>query len=90
VGQNFPNPYIAESSIPITVVKSSEFDLDLWDLSGKKVKKILERVHLDEGKHMIDITDNIFDISQGSYANEVTAYNGDGVFKSSKMMTLNR
>ncbi|MCB0644731.1 MAG: hypothetical protein KDC44_23965, partial [Phaeodactylibacter sp.] len=37
LGQNYPNPYYAQTTIPFHLKQAADLKLELWDLSGRKV-----------------------------------------------------
>lgn len=43
--QNYPNPFNALTSIPFSVDKRSRIKLDIIDINGKLVERILDKVH---------------------------------------------
>jgi len=88
LGQNYPNPYIDQTTIPLTMVQSSYVSVNLWDLSGKMVATLMNEEYLSSGEHAIQVNPSTYDISGASYVYEVIARNSNGIFKTSKMMTV--
>lgn len=86
LGQNFPNPYNNETSIPVTLQLPSDVTLDLFDLQGRKVKTI-ERIGLSSGEHKVDLNMQTLGLSTGNYAYQLTVKNSNGIFVGSKLMT---
>jgi len=52
LGQNFPNPFNPETTIPVTVPKRSEIALTVYDILGKQVKLIYKGMK-EPGRHFI-------------------------------------
>lgn len=86
LGQNFPNPYSNQTTIPVTLVQPADLTLDLFDLQGKKAATI-QRNNLTSGEHKIDLNMQSLGLSTGNYVYQVTVKNNKGVFVDSKMMT---
>ncbi|MCB0515325.1 MAG: T9SS type A sorting domain-containing protein [Chitinophagales bacterium] len=86
LGQNFPNPYQSQTSIPFTLKQNAEVKLELWDLSGKKVAVVLDESKMT-GDYIIDINPKKLGLANGSYIYQLEAKNRNGVFRLPKMMT---
>lgn len=86
LGQNFPNPYLGKTTIPIHLVQPADLTVDLFDLQGKKVATI-QRSNLASGDHSIDISMSSLGLPTGNYVYQTTVKNSSGVFVDSKMMT---
>src|SRR5260221_275368 len=54
LGQNFPNPYSGETTVPFVLKNTSDVKLELWDLAGKKVASII-RKQMSAGEHKIAV-----------------------------------
>lgn len=85
LGQNFPNPYQVETSIPLTLLNNSEVKIELYDLSGKNLGFIFNQ-KLDAGNHKIPFI-STSKMPTGNYIYQLTIENDFGVYKDSKMMT---
>ena len=86
LGQNFPNPYTHETTIPIHLVYPSDVTLDLFDLQGRKVST-MNRKGLSKGEHKFDLNIQGLGLSTANYAYQLTVKNSNGVFVGSKLMT---
>jgi protocatechuate 3,4-dioxygenase beta subunit len=86
LGQNFPNPYIDATTIPLTLKQQSDVTIELWDLNGKKLTSI-DRKGLGLGDHAILIEPKALGLVAGSYVYQLEVRNNDGIFRDSKMMT---
>ena len=86
LGQNFPNPYSEQTTIPFSLTKTSYVTLELFDLQGRKVANI-QKEGLTSGNHIISINPSNMGIVAGSYIYQFTVNNADGIFRECKMMT---
>lgn len=89
LGQNFPNPYAGDTTIPFTLHNASDVEIDIWDLQGKKVAS-LPQGRLSPGQYKVPINLSSLGLAQASYAYQLVVKNENGVFRQSKMMTGNR
>jgi hypothetical protein len=86
LGQNFPNPYTNETTIPFRIEKSSNVKIEIWNLEGKKMIEIMDSI-LPAGEHKVNLDLNKFQIPSGSYIYQIEVKNEDGQFRNTKMMT---
>jgi len=89
LGQNYPNPYTDETTIPILLLHPSDIKLELWDLSGRKLYST-ERNSLFAGDQSITVNPGHLGLSAGSYVYQVQVSNSNGIYRDSKMMTAGR
>lgn len=66
--QNYPNPCTSETYISINIEKEGNYNLSLYDLSGKKVKSILDK-YLTSGRYNVFI--NLGDLEASTYFYEL-------------------
>lgn len=85
LGQNYPNPYSEETTIPLTLKNNSDVDIELWDLNGRNLGSIFNG-SLAAGEHKIAFNANS-QFPTGNYIYQLTLKNEYGVYKDSKMMT---
>ena len=85
MGQNYPNPYDGETTIPLTLKNNSDVKMELWDLNGRNLGAIYEG-KLAAGEHQIPFTTSS-KLATGNYIYQMILENENGVFKDSKMMT---
>jgi protocatechuate 3,4-dioxygenase beta subunit len=85
MGQNYPNPYDGETTIPLTLKNNSEVKMELWDLNGRNLGAIYEG-NLAAGEHQIPFITSS-KLATGNYIYQMILENENGVFKDSKMMT---
>jgi len=56
----FPNPFNPTTTIPFHVSNDQVFDLDIYDINGKKIQSLLKNVELQMGEHQIRWNANKF------------------------------
>lgn len=86
LGQNYPNPFTDETTIPFTINDRSEVTIDLFDLNGKKVKTVSSGSY-SKGDHKVVLNFANLGLKSQHYLYQISVTNKDGVFVQSKMMT---
>jgi protocatechuate 3,4-dioxygenase beta subunit len=86
LGQNFPNPYVDETHIPLTLHHTSDVVIDLYDLQGKKVANVANG-NFFQGEHKILVNTKLLGIPTGNYVYQLEVKNANGIYKDVKMMT---
>lgn len=86
LGQNFPNPFRNETTIPFVLKYPSDIKLELWDLAGRKHQTI-EQKGLDAGNHDITVNLNRLGLPNGSFIYQLEVKNANGAYLLNKMMT---
>ena len=84
---NFPNPFNADTTIRYSVSVSSHIVIDVYDLTGQSIKRLVEFYHAP-GHYTIqwDGTNAVTDIvSSGMY---VVSMRAEGMMKTQKIMFL--
>lgn len=89
LGQNFPNPYTGQTSVPFVLKNASDVVLDLFDVSGRKVAA-LQRPNLSPGEHRLPVNMSTLGIENGNYVYQLSVTNSNGTFRQCKMMTARR
>lgn len=89
LGQNYPNPYVNNTTIPLTLMNTSDVVLDVYDLQGRKVGQITKN-SLSPGEHAIPIHFSSMNLAPGNYIYQVQVENKNGTFRQYKMMTAVR
>ena len=87
LGQNFPNPYIAQTSIPLQLIRSSSVRLEIWDSAGKQVHA-MELGILAPGEHNLRLNFEELGLPSASYLYQCIINNDQGRFSTCKRMTL--
>ncbi|HRH64921.1 MAG TPA: hypothetical protein PLU53_01355 [Bacteroidia bacterium] len=86
LGQNFPNPYRDETTIPFSLKLPSDVKLELWDIHGKNVAVIL-RPGLGAGKQEISVNIHSLGLAAANYVYQLEVTNTQGSFRQCKMMS---
>lgn len=86
LGQNYPNPYSSETTIPFTLQTPSNVKIEIWDLSGKKVGEIAQN-ELNVGEHSVLFNPAKMNLATGHYIYQIEIVNNNGTFRQTKMMT---
>jgi protocatechuate 3,4-dioxygenase beta subunit len=87
LGQNYPNPCYASTTIPFTLKNTSTVTINLYDTMGRKVAEI-SRGKVPAGKHtaFLDFAD--LGLSVQNYAYELVVDNEFGTVRQSKLITV--
>jgi protocatechuate 3,4-dioxygenase beta subunit len=86
MGQNFPNPFDKETTIPFKLVNGGDVTIDLYDLNGRKVATVLNE-NLQSGEHKCLVNFPKLGLATTNYMYQIEVKNSDGLFKDVKMMT---
>jgi len=86
LGQNFPNPFRNETSIPFVLHYHSDVKLELWDLTGRK-RQLIEQKGLSAGDQVIKVNLGNLGLPVGNYVYQLEVNNSNGTYRQSKMMT---
>ncbi|MCU0422436.1 MAG: T9SS type A sorting domain-containing protein [Bacteroidia bacterium] len=86
LGQNFPNPFTTETTIPFKLVLPSSITLDLYDLQGRKVAT-LQRKNLNSGDHELNLNMHELNLPHANYVFQLKVENANGTYVDSKLMT---
>lgn len=89
LGQNFPNPYSNETTIPFHLIQPSDVFLDIYDLQGKKLSRI-EQHALPSGDHTILLNMQALGLAKGNYAYQLEVKNENGLYRDCKLMTASQ
>ena len=84
--QNFPNPYLHQTTIPFDMIHSGDAFLELWDLSGKKLTE-LSLKGLSPGSYKFHVDPLRLGIPMTNYVYQLRVENASGIFRQAKMMT---
>lgn len=86
LGQNSPNPFTKESTIPFELFTASKVRIDLYSLDGKIVYQ-RELGRLGVGQHEIPLVFSSLGVPAENYVYQLNVMNDEGDFKAVKMMT---
>lgn len=89
LGQNFPNPYVGETTVPFTLKRASEVKLELFDVSGKKVA-VIQWENLPAGDQRLRLDLAELGLENGNYVYQLSVTNSNGSFRQCKMMTAKK
>lgn len=65
LGQNFPNPFQSQTTIPFTLEEQSDVRIDLYNVRGQKLRGIYSEAGMEAGNHKIPF--NASGLSSGAY-----------------------
>jgi hypothetical protein len=77
----FPNPAKEKTTIHFKVNSSYHVNVDLFNISGKKVKGLVDGIY-DPGEHMVEV--NVADLPPGTYVYQMKT----GFYKESKKLVI--
>jgi len=88
LSQNFPNPFNPSTTINFTLARSSEVNLTVYDLNGRKVAELLNGNNFTQGSH--DLSFDASNLASGVYIYRLKAIsaNGSESFTQTRKMTL--
>lgn len=86
LGQNTPNPFSIETTVPFHLANTSEVLLELWDTMGRKVASI-NGGRMSAGDQSIKVNFNSLGIPVANYAYQLQVTNENGTYRQSKLMT---
>ncbi len=89
MGQNFPNPYIGETTIPFVLQNASDVKLDIFDINGRKVHTLTQKGMIS-GSHQIKLDMNALQLSSANYAYQLTIENENGKYSDTKLMSAKK
>jgi hypothetical protein len=79
-GTEFPNPHSGFTTIPFTLGTPSGVQVDIYDLSARKVATI-QKGNLSTGDYKVDVDFAALGIASGSYIYRLQVSNDAGVFR---------
>jgi protocatechuate 3,4-dioxygenase beta subunit len=89
MGQNFPNPYKNETTIPVYLVNKADVKLDIYNLNGQKLRTI-DQPGLLPGDHDIVLNLHALNLPAADYVYQLEVINTNGRFTDCKRMTAVR
>lgn len=85
LGTNFPNPFINETTIPVTLLRPSDVKIEILDLAGRKIYEV-QKTNMQHGIQNIQINTGSLNLASGRYIYSVEIHNENGTFKQSRTM----
>lgn len=86
LGQNFPNPYVNETTIPFKLTAASNVTISLWDLTGKKVSEVTKK-GMSAGENQITLNMQKLGLAACNYVYQIEVENSNGKYRQCKLMT---
>lgn len=87
VGQNFPNPFINTTSIPVTIDTQSKIKVEVYDLTGRLISTPIDDVFPSGVNHLV-LDRAKYKWNSGYYIYKVIIDNDNGIFTENKKMLL--
>ena len=86
LGQNYPNPYRTQTTIPFSLKTASVVKIGLFDLMGRRVAEI-DKGSMNAGEQKVSVNPAGMGIAAGNYIYQLEVSNSEGTFRQCKMMT---
>ncbi len=88
IGQNYPNPTTGKTQIDFSVNQTSSVSIDLYDVTGRKLKSIYNATDVASGLHTVDLAD-LSNFNAGSYFYKMDVkQNNKVIYTETKRMLL--
>ncbi|MBA3705768.1 MAG: T9SS type A sorting domain-containing protein, partial [Bacteroidetes bacterium] len=88
LGQNYPNPSTGNTQVDFTIAQACNVSVELFDITGRKIKTILNNSAMQEGKHTVTINASSA-LSDGSYFYKMLAtQNGKILYCETRKMLI--
>lgn len=88
MSQNYPNPTTGKTQIDYTIAQNAAVSIDLFDVTGRKIKTILNENTVQAGKHTVEI-DDLNGCANGSYFYKMNVkQNGKSIYSETKRLIL--
>jgi protocatechuate 3,4-dioxygenase beta subunit len=87
IGQNFPNPVIDKTTIPILLNENAKIKIDFFDLTGRLVSTPIEN-NYSSGLNNIIIDKNRANLSSGYYIYKVYIETANNIYTENKKMLV--
>jgi hypothetical protein len=84
LGQNYPNPVSLETTIPFSILLSTQVKIRLFDISGKEIAKLLDE-HVGGRDLSIKLNAQKYNLPPGTYVYTLEA---NGKMVDSKKMVI--
>jgi aldose sugar dehydrogenase len=87
IGQNYPNPSTGNTEIDFSVSDASKVTIDLYDVTGRKIKTIMNASR-EPGEHTVEVS-GLDKFADGSYFYKIVIeQNGKVVYSASKRLMI--
>ena len=84
--QNYPNPFSSKTYISFRLHRADTLDLIIFDSHGKKVAELFTSKKFGEGKHVLQLNEEVLQLNKGVYYYVLRSADGSQVYK--KMIQL--
>ncbi|MBI1306040.1 MAG: T9SS type A sorting domain-containing protein [Bacteroidetes bacterium] len=89
LGQNYPNPYSDQTTIPFELISKSDVVLTLYSFDGKKVHS-QNLKDLSTGSHEIILKPKELGLASENYVYQLSVTNDQGTYTLNKVMTASK
>ena len=90
IGQNYPNPTNGKTQIDYSISQNSIVTIELYDITGRKIKSILASQDIQAGTHTVEIND-MDKYTNGSYFYKIEVKQNDKIiYSETKRMILTK
>lgn len=90
IGQNYPNPTNGTTQIDYSIAQVSSVSIELYDVTGRKVKTLLNANEVQAGKHTVDVT-GLEKFASETYFYKIEVSSGNKVvYSETKRMILTK
>nr|WP_236668766.1 T9SS type A sorting domain-containing protein [Hymenobacter rubidus] len=86
MGQNYPNPYTDETTVPFVLANAADVQLTIYDPLSRKVASVV-RKGMSAGEHRITLNFRGLDLPSGDYIYQLQVSNRHGVYRLRRTMT---
>ncbi|MDO7844793.1 T9SS type A sorting domain-containing protein [Hymenobacter sp. M29] len=86
LGQNYPNPFVRETTVPFTLNVAADVRLDLFDLMGRKMAGVVRKSR-HAGAQSIKLNLDGMGLAAGDYTYQLEVTTRHGVYRQRMLMT---
>ncbi|MFD2721384.1 T9SS type A sorting domain-containing protein [Hymenobacter monticola] len=86
LGQNYPNPFVSETTVPFTLHANADVRLDLFDMMGRKMAGVVRKGR-SAGAQSIKLNLDGMGLAAGDYSYQLEVTTRHGVYRQRKLMT---
>jgi hypothetical protein len=86
LGQNYPNPFVRETTVPFTLNVNADVRLDLFDPLGRKMAGVVRKGR-HAGAQSIKLNLDGMGLAAGHYTYQLEVTTRHGVYRQRKLMT---
>jgi len=86
LGQNYPNPFVRETTVPFTLHTNADVRLNLFDAMGRKMAGVVRKGR-SAGVQSIKLNLDGMGLAAGDYTYQLEVTTRHGVYRQRKLMT---